>query len=247
MKPTRRVATAMTGTMLACGALLAVTPGATAATVGTATGAGTATQSEAATLAPPTLTSVTRNGDNMIVIWKPSPSQAVTGYEFLANGRVVKEPVNFNPGSTDPEDKAFVAVASSGLTGNETYSVAAVDSAGNVSEPSNTMKAVAPVTLTPTPQMTSAVIKGDQVTLAWTPSHTDEASGELWYTFAVNGKPYKVFQGVRDATTATLPVSDNDPVDPTVFGAGSKVTVTATDYTGMNSSATGTPVTVTTG
>ncbi|WP_255951221.1 hypothetical protein [Streptomyces odontomachi] len=242
MKSTRRVTTALGGALLAFGALLAVTPGATAATGVTAQA-----QAQASTLAPPTLTSVTRNGDNMIVIWKPSPSQGVAGYEFIADGRVVKQPVNFNPGSTDPEDKAFVAVASTGLTGNETYSVAAVDSAGNVSAPSNTLKAVAPVTLTPTPEMQSAVIKGDQVTLTWTQSHTDEVSGELWYTFAVNGKPYKVFQGVRDATTATLPISDDDPVDPTAFGVGSKVTVVATDYTGMNSSAAGTPVTVTAG
>jgi hypothetical protein len=242
MKSTGRVTTALGGALLASGLLLAVTPGATAAT---ATGAGS--QATASALAAPTLTSVTRNGDNLIVIWKPSPSQGVAGYDLLANGRVAKSSQNFRAESTDPEDLEFVSVASSGLTGNETFSLAAVDSAGNLSAPSNSMTASAPKILTPTPQMVSAVIKGNQVTLSWTASHTDEASGELWYGFFVNGKQYKMVHGVRDATSVTLPISDNDPVDPTTFSPGSKVTVEAVDYTGMNHSAVSNAVTASQG
>lgn len=239
MKPTKRVMTALGGALLTCGALLAVTPGATAATA-----TGTASQAATSTLAAPTLTSVTRNGDNMNVIWKASPSDGVKDYVLFADGRFAKRMVSW---STDPEDRGYINVAATGLTGNETYAVAAEDSTGNLSALSDSTKASPPKTLTPTPQMVSAVVKGDQVTLSWTASHTDEASGELWYGFFVNGKQYKVTNAVRDATSATLPVSDNDPVDPTVFYAGAEVTVVATDYTGFSQSAMSNAVTATAG
>lgn len=230
--------------LLAGAALLAVTPGATAATTTASAGAATS-QAQTSTLAPPTLTSVTKNGDNMIVIWKPSSSQGVKDYVLLANGRFVERMFPGTP-TDPPEDKWFVAVASEGLTGTETYTVAAEDSAGNLSAPSNSMKAAPPVTLTPTPQMVSAVVKGDQIMLKWTASHTDEASGYLWYGFFVNGKQYK--KGTPpNVTSVTLPVSDNDPVDPTVFYPGAKVTVEATDYTGLNHSEISNAVTATTG
>lgn len=239
MKSTRHVMTALGGALLACGALLAVTPGATAATTAT----GTASQAATSTLTAPTLTSVTRDGDNMNVIWKASPSDGVKDYVLFANGRFAKRMIT---SSTDPEDLGYINVAATGLTGQETYAVAAEDSTGNLSALSNSMKASSPKTLTPTPQMVSAVVKGDQVTLTWTASHTDEASGELWYGFFVNGKQYKA-KAVRDATSATLPISDNDPVDPTTFGVGSKVTVVATDYTSFNHSAISNAVTATGG
>jgi hypothetical protein len=238
MKSIRRVMTALGGVLLACGVLLVVTPGATAAT-----GTGTASQVATSALTAPTLTSVTRNGDNMNVIWRASPSDGVKDYVLFANGRFAKRMI---PSSTDPEDLGYINVAATGLTGEETYAVAAEDSLGNLSALSNSMKASPPKTLTPTPQMVSAVVRGDQVTLTWTASHTDEASGELWYGFFVNGKQYKA-RAVKDATSATLPVSDNDPVDPTAFAAGSKVTVVATDYTSFNHSAMSNAVTATAG
>src|SRR4051812_24027779 len=124
MKTTRRVMTGLFGALLACGTLMAVTmPGATAATP-------TVAGAQAVTLAPPTLTSVTKDGDNMFVVWKPSSSTGVKDYVFMADGRQV---LRMSPAETDPEDRGFIAVASEGLTGNETYTLAAEDSAGDLS------------------------------------------------------------------------------------------------------------------
>ncbi|WP_157429496.1 hypothetical protein [Actinomadura oligospora] len=209
----------------------------------TATVVGTAPKTAASTLAAPTLTSVTREGDNLSVIWKASPSDGVKDYVLFADKRLAKR---VTTEETDPEDRWVFNVAADGLTDTETYAIAAEDGTGNLSPLSNSMTASPPKTLTPTPQMVSAVIRGDQVTLTWTASHTDEVSGELWYWFFVDGKPYKI-NGVRDVTSVTLPVSDSDPVDPTGFNPGAKVTVMASDYTLINHSATSSPVVATTG
>ena len=85
----------------------------------------------------------------------------------------------------------------------------------------------------PAPTLTSAVIKSDKLTLTWTPSHTDEVSGNIGYTFFA--EPGGSFGGAVNATTATTGLSFSDPNDPTVppinITKDTKISIRAMDRT----------------
>lgn len=211
MRP--RIARALGALLLAVGVLLTAANGATAAAASTASAA----RAEAApTLEPPTLTSATFiqdpfRGDYVLLLWNPSPSDDVVEYAKYANGKFLfRGPVFENPFFGH---LAEIDLEQRGLTGNETFTVTAIDSKGRESVQSNGLTAV-PQKVLPAPTLTSAVIKGDKLTLTWTPSHTDEVSGNIFYHFFA--EPGGIFGGAVNATTATTGLSFSDPNDSTV-------------------------------
>jgi hypothetical protein len=244
MKTNRRVMTSLAGGLLICGVLVAVSSGAVATASAASTSAAGAGAADA--LIPPTLTSATRQvlsdgslGDEVRLVWAPSATVSDTAdYAVYANGQFV-----FRTGT--PQDVAtltgaMVFLTSEGLTGTEAFSVLAEDSAGNQSQPSNSLVPSPAVTL-PAPVLTSAVINGDMITLSWQPSHTDEVSGTLIYTIIADTYPNPngcYFTSVTDATSITVPVTNYncDGIDPTTVRPGTLMSVSARDLTFFNTS-----------
>lgn len=221
MFPSRSVMKSLGGALLVSGALLAATPGAMAAT-------------DATVLVAPTLTSATispSGGGEVRLLFTPPPQVgSLTDYAIYANGKFLfRTPAYEDVARTIPSASAMVFLLSEGLASNGTYTftVVAEDNSGDQSAPSNGLVPVAPAVL-PTPAMTTAVIHGNNITLSWTPSHTGEVSGTLFYEIDANGQ---YFATVTNATTVTLPTLFDDPVEPYTVTPGTLMTVHARDNT----------------
>lgn len=250
MNTKRRVMNSLAGGLLVCGMLVAVTSGSIASASAVSTpGAASPRVGAADALTPPTLTSATRQvlsdgslGDEVELLWTPPPDVSdLRDYAVYANGKFVFRTLAYEDyARTIPSTSATVFLTSEGLTGTEAFSLVAEDSAGNQSQPSNSLVPSRAVTL-PAPVLTSAVINGDMITLTWTPSHTDEVSGTLIYTIIADTYPDPsgcFFTSVTDATSVTVPVSNYncDGIDPTTVQPGTLMSVSARDRTFFDSS-----------
>jgi hypothetical protein len=188
-------------------------------------------------LTAPTLTSATKSGDEVVLLFTPSASERSTrDYAIHADGR-------FAYRTAPPVTSTTVFLTSEGLTGREIFTLVAEDGAGDASAPSNGLVPVAPSVLA-APTMTSAVISGGRVTLKWTASHTDEVSGTLIYSIVVDGGD---FTAIPNSTSLTRDVTNYDRVLPVTVRPGSQVTVAARDLTFFSRSARSNAVTATLG
>lgn len=243
MTTKRRVISSLAGVLLVCGVL--VTSGAVATASAASPSVATVPRTWGAdALIPPTLTSATRQvlsdgslGDEVTLLWTPPPQVSnLTDYAIYANGKFVFRTLAFEDyARTIPSTSATVFLTSEGLTGTEAFSLVAEGSAGNRSQPSNSLVPSPAVTLS-APVLTSAVIKGDMITLTWQPSHTDEVSGTLIYTIIADAYPNPdgcFFTSVTDATSITVPVTNYncDGIDPTTVQPGTLMRVSARDRT----------------
>ena len=85
-----------------------------------------------------------------------------------------------------------------------TFSVYAVDAAGNRSGDSNTVSHTTPPDTTapsPAPQLTASEVHPTRVSVARTPASVDDAS-QVYYTLFVNGSAY--FEGEPGSRTTTI-------------------------------------------
>jgi hypothetical protein len=204
--------------MVRASSAAAITP---AAVTAAGVSARTAHRSRSSVLTAPTLTSATKSGDEVVLLFTPPASERSTrDYAIHADGR-------FAHRTAPPVTSTTVFLTSEGLTGRETFTLVAEDGAGNASAPSNGLVPVAPAVLA-APTMTSAVISGGRVTLKWTASHTDEVSGTLIYSIVVDGGD---FTAVPNSTFLTRDVTNYDRVLPVTVRPGSQVTVAARDLT----------------
>jgi hypothetical protein len=197
------------GVLVAC-ALLAGVPATLPA------GAAGEPGSQARALPAPTLTDATIKGDNVALFWRPGEGDTAAQYGVYANGRFLHR-------TFGPEKSTIVFLASMGLTGRETFTVAAEDSSLNSSAPSNGLVPVAPAVL-PAPELRSAVREGDEITLTWTPSQTKEAFAPVQYI--VQADDEKILFSVT-STTVTFPLTD--PSYTYVLSGNEKFTVVARD------------------
>ncbi|MBO0884382.1 MAG: hypothetical protein J2P17_29440 [Mycobacterium sp.] len=246
MKKTSRIARPLGATLLVGGALLTTAPAATATTV--TASAASAPQSQAGSkLEPPTLNSATLIHDPLVgdwiqLLWNPSPSEGVVEQATYADGRFLFKGHVQGP----PEESAVCGQFAQlnltpepgrdlGLKGDETFTITALDSQGHESAPSNGLVATLPSEKVPAPTLTSAVINDNTVTMNWTPSHTTEASGTIFYAIKVdNGstEPSGFVDQVTNATTATIPTTVTFPdatIPPVHITKDTKISIQAAD------------------
>jgi hypothetical protein len=218
MRKTPRASLALSAVALASTALLSGAPGATGATISPQTAARAAA---VASLSAPTLDSATIKGDNVELLWR-APSGGADVFAIYANGDFVQRTLS--------PDSVTIFLASEGLSGRESYTVVAEDSAGNESSPSNAMtpRQVTAASL-PAPRLNRAVLANDIVTLTWAPSRTNERSGEINYLIFANNKgaEKQLVEMAQNATTVKIPLNR----DVIVLNGQETFTVVARDRT----------------
>jgi fibronectin type 3 domain-containing protein len=160
---------------------------------------------------PPGNLNATAGAGQVALGWQPSTDNVgVTGYRVYRGGAQI---ATLGPGATSYTDTGLAP-------GPYSYTVRAVDAAGNVSDPSNTASATVPDTTKPTPPGNLTANAGDgQVALGWQAS-TDDVG--------VSG--YRVFRGTTQI--ASLGAGATSHTDTGLAPGPYSYTVRAVDAAG---------------
>ncbi|AZM50213.1 hypothetical protein DMB38_34485 [Streptomyces sp. WAC 06738] len=232
MKLRTRITRGLGAVLLLGGALLSAVPSAAAAEATPAAAA-------EAELIPPTLEEAFYSDPWVKLHWEPSATAADTEFiNILADGKQVQRlDAKSDAGAAGrlPVYGGSVNVDTTGADPTATYTIVAEDAAGNKSAPSNGLVPIDQSVPLPAPTVTSAVIKGDDLTVTWTPTVSE--ADFVNYGIVVNGRD--TFAIVGDTTSVTgsrtFVVFENADERTVVVNEGDLITVGALDSNGLRS------------